>query len=181
MLSQSTKGKTMSRSADFLGGRYYVPEEIAANSIKFWLTFLSTLLISTIFAACLDRPAFAQTGWLKGSWSYESNLEMYANRGNAATRLLGSANATQNGRIIEIGRINVFNAGGTLQGLVRDSGEIAWNFVYSGGVGGCNGKGSQPAEVTLDPGKKKLQIRVPWYSGQFCEANTPFIATLYHD
>jgi hypothetical protein len=158
-----------------------VPEEIAVNSIKVWLTFLSTLLVATIVAACLDCSAFAQAGWLKGSWSYESNIEFQANRGSAATRLLGSANATQKGHIIEIGRINVFNAGGTLQGLVRDSGEIAWNFVYSGGQGGCNASDSQPAEVTLDQSKKKIQIRVPWHSGEFCEANTPFIATLYHN
>ena len=108
------------------------------NSIKVWLTFLSTLLVATIVAACLDCSAFAQAGWLKCSWSYELNIDFQANRGSAATRLLGSANATQKGHIIEIGRINVFNAGGTLQGLVRDLGEIAWNFVYSGGQGGCN-------------------------------------------
>src|ERR1700732_889004 len=141
----------------------------------------SILLIATIFVACLDRSAFAQPSWLTGGWSYESNMEYSVKRGGAETRLLGSANAIQNGRIIEIGRIHVFNASGTLQGLINDSGKITWNFVYSGNRGdGCRNGGTQPAEVILDQAKKKLQIRVPWHSGAACESNTPFIATLYH-
>jgi hypothetical protein len=149
--------------------------------MKTWLTFLSTLLIAMLFAACLGRMALAQTGWLTGGWSYESNIEIYANRGDPATRLLGNANGTQTGRMIEISRINAFgDTGGKLQGLVRDQGQITWNFVYSGGTSGCH-KGSTPAEVTLDPNKKKLQIRVPWHSGENCAYNTPFIATLYHN
>lgn len=135
--------------------------------------------IGSIVVIAHAVPAFAQTGWLKGSWSYESNLEFQVKRGSAATRLLGSAKATQNGRIIEIGPINVFNASGKLQGLDHGSGKLSWNFVYSGNDG-CQ-RGARPAEVTLNQSQKKIQIRVPWYSGEFCEANSPFIATLYHN
>lgn len=149
--------------------------------MRAWCTFYSIIRIVPLFAACLGGIALAQTSWLTGGWSYESNIEIYANKGDPGTRLLGTANGTQNGHMIEIARINAFgDTGGTLQGLVREQGQITWNFVYSGGSSGCH-KGSTPAEVTLDPNNKKLQIRVPWHSGENCAYNTPFIATLYHN
>lgn len=142
-------------------------------------SFLASLLIAAILVMCFSRLTFAQTEWLVGSWSFESNDELAVQRGNPDFRRFGNSRSTKRGRVIEIYPIVAAWGTGKLQGFVSDSGEVAWMFIYDRVVDNCNSGSSRAPNVTLDPAKKEIRIRVPYFSGQSCEHNSPWIATLY--
>jgi hypothetical protein len=141
--------------------------------------FSAAVLIAAFFIMCWSRPTFAQTQWLIGNWSFESDVELAIQRGNPDFRRFGNSRTTKNGRVIEIYPIAAAFGVGKLQGFMRDSGEVAWIFIYDKTADGCNGGASRTPSVTLNPAKREIQIRVSNFSGQNCDYDSPWIATLY--
>jgi hypothetical protein len=127
----------------------------------------AALCIAILLGGSVSPRAQPQTSWLVGGWSYETVT--INQRNEVVARFNGNFSSTRTGRVIRFGPINAGTGlEGTLSGYVRDSGEITWNYTY--GLGNACSPGRQlVAWVTLVPAQRKLQIRVPHYSGRLCD------------